>query len=207
MPYIVTTHRHLDDPTAEFLPGSAPGVSRRAVATLDGEQRVRNHEGGTYAVFLRAEYGKPWELIAGPFSDAKVANEAKRAILGLPEQGGTAAPLPDGTVIEVEPALWRELDPNCRFKHQSGPAVPENPGEIIAAYNAAQEAKVSSGDQRPGSIMALRGEARSKLKAGVDQGKVVYDLIHAGDLEGLTKGDISEIVADLRREGLIEVVA
>jgi hypothetical protein len=34
------------------------------------------------------------------------------AVRSLPESGGTIGPLPDGTVIEVEPANWDTLKPD-----------------------------------------------------------------------------------------------
>lgn len=51
------------------------------------------------------------------------------------------------------------------------------------------------------AMMALRGEARAQLVAGVDEGKVAYDL--ARDGRGLSHEQLVKIIADLRAEGLI----
>lgn len=90
MPFIVTTHRHLDDPTAEFLPDALPGVSRRAVATLEEARETARI----------IAWDKPYGQTPTP--------DVAAAIYGLPESGGTVT-LPDGTVIEVKHELWSVL--------------------------------------------------------------------------------------------------
>lgn len=80
--YLITTKRHLDE---RGLVALSPQVSEYAVATLD-EARSE--------VWRRAGFGGP-------------SSEAVRD--AITEQGGTVGPLPDGTVIEVEPVGWARL--------------------------------------------------------------------------------------------------
>jgi hypothetical protein len=82
--YIITTHRHLDDPTTEFLPGAAPAITRQTVVTLE---EARTH--------LLDRFGSVW--ISG------VYEPLAREVMALTESGSTVGPLPDGTVIVVEP--------------------------------------------------------------------------------------------------------
>jgi hypothetical protein len=84
VPYIITTNRYMDDPTAEFLPGAKPGIERRAVATLDEAKGAVIRE-----LAPRIDSAFEWDL-------------------GL--EGGTVGPLPDGTVIEVAYAGWATLE-------------------------------------------------------------------------------------------------
>jgi hypothetical protein len=59
--------------------------------------------------------------------------------MGLPESGGTLGPLPDGTVIEVEPVTWHDLIADGHFTTVPSPVdSASNAAEIVAAYNAAQ---------------------------------------------------------------------
>jgi hypothetical protein len=127
MPYIVTTKRPCDQPACDRLepceaecsgwcahPDSDDGlgnrapVSRRAVATPED---VRDH---LTWLLLRDEYVSPPVF------------KAARVQIG---------PLPDGTVIEVEPCdrFWL-LAHLGRSEHSN-----DSTAEIIAAFNAAQE--------------------------------------------------------------------
>jgi hypothetical protein len=114
VPFIVTTKR----PCPACVHGPAGGgehrpesVSRRAVATLEEVQ----------------------VLVSDAIYDAgqKTTRDALPAF-EIPESGGTVGPLPDGTVIEVEPVSKLYL----------GTAVPHDrhmtENELLAAYNAAQ---------------------------------------------------------------------
>ena len=88
MPYIITTK------TPYMWQGNGPngnaGVTRRAVATLDEAReavvaKVKRNPMTT----TKREYVEAAKLV-------KAGNT-------LPESGGTVGPLPDGTVITVEP--------------------------------------------------------------------------------------------------------
>jgi hypothetical protein len=120
MPYIVTTKRD-DGPKLGWIVG-VPSCSRRAVATL--EEAV-------------SEVKRAVKVIATETGRVAATTEQAMAIVALPESGGTVGPLPDGTVIEVEPKLWRDLvdeayGPNLRnFLHLSE-------DEILAAFNTQQ---------------------------------------------------------------------
>lgn len=114
MPYIITTHRHLDDPAAEFLPGAAPGVARRAVATL--EEALKH---ARECVWLAPNWG-----------ETRTARHIAE-VDGLPESGGTVGPLPDGTVIEVESVAWDVLRERADMTHYNA-----SDAAIIDAYNA-----------------------------------------------------------------------
>jgi len=113
MPYVITTHRHLDDPTAEFLPGALPGVSRRAVATLKEAIKSINDE----------IYHQEGELRA----------DQSMMIDDLPEAGGSVGPLPDGTEIEVERPTGIERE-QLRLRAGLSPRCTDQ--EWADAYNA-----------------------------------------------------------------------
>ena len=113
MPYVITTKR----PRGVY-PELGPLVSRRAVATL--EEAILQ----TYT-----------SLASEPELD-----EAARAIKALPKSGGTVGPLPDGTVIEVEPIghydLWVAAgrpESQSRGEHHMPSRV-----ELVDAFNARQ---------------------------------------------------------------------
>lgn len=113
MPYIITTHTY-----GWAMPGHGThSATRRAVATLD-EARAAAHTSAN--------------MPATP-STLDALMGVRAAIDALPESGGTVGPLPDGTVIEVEPIDWTSL------QHAVGTArrVPATPAAIIDAYNAA----------------------------------------------------------------------
>jgi hypothetical protein len=74
-------------------------VDRRAVATLDEARAVA------------------FCVMPGGVAEA----------LALPESGGTIGPLPDGTVIEVAPMVWRGAPASS----------PAEVAAIVDAYNAA----------------------------------------------------------------------
>jgi hypothetical protein len=99
VPYIITTNRYLDDPTAEFLPGAKPGVSRRAVATLDE---------------ARDEVFRLWWQLDADSTSAKAVDDL------VTDQGGTVGPLPDGTVIEVERVDIADLVSTTRIMARRG---------------------------------------------------------------------------------------
>lgn len=100
MPFIVTTRRE------GRLPGKEndSAWSRCAVATLDEARTI-----------MRAAQNSAPEEIIVPFS--------------ITESGGTVGPLPDGTVIEVEPVELSWL---------AARAEGFLPDEIIADFNAKQ---------------------------------------------------------------------
>jgi hypothetical protein len=108
VPYIITTNRYMDDPTAEFLPGAKPGIERRAVATLDEAKGAVIRE-----LAPRIDSAFEWDL-------------------GL--EGGTVGPLPDGTVIEVKRVAWLNLARGVGLDCGDMCAVPN--AEILDVYNA-----------------------------------------------------------------------
>lgn len=107
MPYIITTHRHLDDPTAEFLPDALPGVSRRAVASP--EERTR-----CLWAMVTNRHGGP-EHLAAVVSPGEIG------------------PLPDGTVIQVERRTydWMAADLESREVNVFG----MSDADLLAAWN------------------------------------------------------------------------
>lgn len=132
MPYIITTHRHLDDPTAEFLPDALPGVSRRAVTTLE-EARAALRKIVVDSAFDRGSTeGYPhYEDIGGLIA----------------ESGGTVGPLPDGTVIEVRPHAWYEIATQAGIveagllgAYAERDAEGLSAQKILAAFNAREAA-------------------------------------------------------------------
>lgn len=128
MPYIITTRRLLPQPTVELVPagtllGSAGDgrvlvVSRRAVATLEEAKR--------------AAY-KPIDDQRADFKmGPRVYGRLRRIAFDWSGSGGTVGPLPDGTVIEVEPIEWKGL------ARAAGLLVSDHLGTdaILDAYNA-----------------------------------------------------------------------
>jgi hypothetical protein len=115
MPYVVTTRQpcpeghtepvmqgdgHGWDGTSYHTPPCATCddrceviVSRRAVATLEEAQRAA------------AEITLPYALTVQPAEDKAMS----AACSAITESGGTVGPLPDGTVIEVEPTTLARL--------------------------------------------------------------------------------------------------
>jgi hypothetical protein len=137
MPYIVTTKqnpkpvltRNESDTLVEGPRGPEYDVSRRAVATLDEARKVV-HDRVTEADVRLPATGMAWRVMS-----------YGEIIQAITEQGGTTGPLPDGTVIEVEPVSYAALcTPETGLNHV--PAIrlvnEWDEGEIIAAYNAAQ---------------------------------------------------------------------
>jgi hypothetical protein len=109
-PYIVTIKRVYSIGTDHGV-----GESRRAVATLD--------EAHEYV----------WNLL-----DSDPATDQTK--VSLAESGGTVGPLPDGTVIEVAPATWRDLAAQASLDIAWVASADTDEAEIIDAYNAEQEA-------------------------------------------------------------------
>jgi hypothetical protein len=114
MPYIVTT-----TPSKSYA-GRARNVdafpTRRAVATLDEARRCAIRAVGD-------ERGLDWQ-------------RHRNAATWLPEHGGTVGPLPDGTVVMVEPISYDDLAYHV-------PDLVRTTGfdqyaQLIDAYNAAQ---------------------------------------------------------------------
>lgn len=96
-PYIVTTKLSAAIPSSKPCERPYDALSRVAVATL-GDAQGRAHD-----VVFRVESEASDE---GPI---KAFDQAYETLLRLPESGGTVGPLPDGTVIEVEPTTWADL--------------------------------------------------------------------------------------------------
>lgn len=111
MPYVITTSQPVTKPVigGTYL---CP-MSRRAVGTLDEARVITGDE-----LRQRLHHTHPKIL----------------AHLAIPESGGTVGPLPDGTVIEVEPTEWGELVHAGRLDRDA-----DDERLIIDAYNAAQE--------------------------------------------------------------------
>ena len=103
MLYVITTKR---PGRYDYDPPPIRVESRRAVATLEEARRM---------AWRTAEFGT-WS------SDAVTET--------LPESGGTVGPLPDGTVIEVEPASWDDLVGPGGWNASTSEA------EVVDAYNA-----------------------------------------------------------------------
>jgi hypothetical protein len=108
MPYIITTKRTCRCDGSEHI-GSE---SRRAVSTLE---EARHH---AYDETRRVDSGT-----------------GHRSAWRISSSGGSVGPLPDGTMIEVEPVSWGEL--HCRSGHEPGDWWGAG-DRIIAAYNAGQ---------------------------------------------------------------------
>lgn len=141
MPYVITTKQRSESYATghSYVPNAIETVvSRRAVATLDEarEQYLYNAVAGFH--------GQPW----------------LDRVDDIPESGGSIGPLPDGTVIEVEPVTWRELRAAlrtrcdhhdslhgrcaaCGMTWEQQRKLPEYAPciDVLAAYNAAQEAR------------------------------------------------------------------
>jgi hypothetical protein len=115
MPYIITTTR----------PGSASwdeSTTRWAVATLDEAQEAA-------AVVITTGRDMDPRARDGGWDFSRV--------WGMPEQGDTVGPLPDGTVIEVEWVDWYHLHDAVAA---AGDTKVYAPGQgLINAYNATQE--------------------------------------------------------------------
>lgn len=131
MPYVITTtdtRLHADDPTAEFQPGAKPVQTRRAVATLGEAQDTTCQMVLAAHAATGQSFNRQWEGWA--------ATE-----LYVDESGGTVGPLPDGTVIKVEPTVNEFGRPDVRgyLRGWHFPASMDD-AEILDAYNAAQEA-------------------------------------------------------------------
>jgi hypothetical protein len=115
MPYVVTTKRPRpqEGGCGEIL----AVVSRRAGGTLE-EAQAEAH---------RIVNAQPHRL-----SDPLWNN----AIEAWPKSGGTVGPLPDGTVIEVEPVEWYWLYDKSGY----GRTSQASDDTVIAAFNAREVA-------------------------------------------------------------------
>jgi hypothetical protein len=123
MPYLITT---ASPPSAPDVSRSGNIVSRRAVATLD-EATVSLSE-----VVAKAHFDCPDWL------DRRDAYRRDMwALVRTPESGGTVGPLPDRTVIEVEPASWSDLAVAVEYLGRGYVTEAEWP-EVLAAFNAKQ---------------------------------------------------------------------
>jgi hypothetical protein len=136
MPYVVTTKRPTpivagghgwDSDEYGLVDNENPIVSRHAVATLEeardkGWAEARRH--------LHVDQGaSEWVRWGDAFRD-------------LPESGGTVGPLPDGTVIKVEPTSKQALFDALPVDDQR--SLPTWPlptlAMVIAAFNAREVA-------------------------------------------------------------------
>lgn len=118
MPYIITTTETRGVVTQRPMQAT---LRRHAAATLDeAQRRIDNHREQD------ALNARPWP--------ADVDSE-------LPASGATVGPLPDGTVIEVEPMVNEFGRPDVRgyLRGWHFPASMDD-AEILDAYNAEQEA-------------------------------------------------------------------
>lgn len=129
MPYIVTTKRPIG--VSKSL-APACKASRRAVATLE-EARANVQK-----IVAPAEKVK----LMSPYRIREFTPFVQHA-LHLPESGGTVGPLPDGTVIEVEPITREAMLDDISFHAIGSPFLsddqwPWSTENIIAAFNAKQ---------------------------------------------------------------------
>ncbi len=114
MPYIITTTKHLNDPS-----GGVDQTARRAVAALD----------------------EAWSHVFGAVQKFEIWSDGEDRIRRLiPESGGTVGPLPDGTVIEVARIGWKDLRSGAALGPKAVANEAEAITEAVADYNAAQEA-------------------------------------------------------------------
>jgi hypothetical protein len=114
MPYIVTTKRPA---TATLTHTPMWEVSRRAVATLVGAiEWAISDESRTWANEPRL----------GPRPENWQA--CLEAVYTVPESGGTVGPLPDGTLIDVEPVPWAVLSALT--------GEDDSEDDILAVFNA-----------------------------------------------------------------------
>lgn len=142
MPFIATTKG----------PSTIPGVgvmlaidSRLAVATL-GDNRPDYHIPGRVTA-----QGEAWRIAWESYGGKGAADSAERrrdlnAALTLPESGGSVGPLPDGTVIEVEPGPGQqEMRQDLRVWGVSIDTRDALDDTIVVAwvatYNAEQESR------------------------------------------------------------------
>lgn len=102
------------------------GQKRHAVATLDEARK---------AIESEAISGSSTNFYSGRYP------EIMRSIEALDTSGGTVGPLPDGTIIEVEPIGEGELESVCGIDIDELPDVrtPEGLAEIVAAFNEVQD--------------------------------------------------------------------
>lgn len=117
-PFIVTTRRF-----AHGFSRSNP-VERRAVVTLE--------EARTEVTRLALVDGEA--LLADNYGDLRAQ------FSGVRERGGKVGPLPNGTVIEVEPVGWGVIRDGAELTAPSGlrPNDPDLGAQLIAAFNAKQ---------------------------------------------------------------------
>lgn len=135
-PYLVTTKRpeviYGDDDCMHIAPEEE---SRRATGTL-GEAREAAADEVLAVRDALEEHRDEWEQACEPYDSLVVA------ALAIPESGGTVGPLPDGTLIQVEPveyiALWWDVPYDDALPLY--PSNPEDRPKIIAAWNARQSA-------------------------------------------------------------------
>jgi hypothetical protein len=145
-PYIVTTKRRCDQPACDRSepcsaersgwcahPNSDDGdgnrtpVSRRAVATLKEAEAICDS---------RIEQQRDSFDLPG------MADAFEQVEDVMEESGGTVGPLPDGTVIEVEPTTWLAIAETVGMTWWSTATTPEatrrREQAVLDAYNARQ---------------------------------------------------------------------
>lgn len=132
-PFIVTTKR----PEGYYTDLPPKIASRRAVATLEDRKQPNGEiEKGArtvvHDIVAAADCNGEWSS-----ADYRFYQQAR----SITESGGTVGPLPDGTVIEVEPTTWKALtpDPGWGFtvaRAEAGDAKAQQ--AILDAYNARQ---------------------------------------------------------------------
>lgn len=120
MPYVVTTGKRFNDTDSGI--GGVQVESRRAVATIEDARNA--------ADAILADHSDGAQLMAWAAISAEVPN--------LPEAGGKVGPLPDGTMVEVEPVALADIWQAIRPDPPNDSPLPST-DEIIAAYNATQE--------------------------------------------------------------------
>ena len=131
MPYIITTsHGCGYCQRCGYGGGSSPEclhpqATRAAVATLEEARELAYDR-----IVHTPEYTRVTGFPTLEWTHAR-----------LPEAGGTVGPLPDGTVIEVRPASWADLDtatPRARRVPEYVP-FPDRHAAILAAFNGTGE--------------------------------------------------------------------
>jgi hypothetical protein len=134
MPYVVTTKRLTPDGLGVTRPNE-----RRAVATLEEARQAVND-----ADEIGAVEDLLFDLAQTVMrDDPQLHWDRDRGLIYLrawdqliPESGGTVGPLPDGTVIEVEPVEWYWLYDKSGY----GRTSQASDDTVIAAYNAREAA-------------------------------------------------------------------
>jgi hypothetical protein len=139
MPYIVTTKQadgciHCGATSNLRWAGSFGGVAEYVCAT-----DVCARRGRAVATLEEARDCAALVGLGAMANDPPDSALLRQTImLRITEQGGTIGPLPDGTVIEVEPTTWEALDDATGAPHHRFYPLDESArhAEIIDAYNA-----------------------------------------------------------------------